>query len=221
VRRNLGDRMRAPVVLGSDGSGVVVAVGSDVRGFKIGDEVYGTAGGFYAEYVKVRADHLAHVPKGVGLTEAGALAISGLSALQGLDDVLQLKAGETLIIHGATGAVGSLAIQLARAQGVRVLATVADEAGRTFASKLGANAVVNGRTGDIAAAARQFAPHGVDAVLGLAGGDALEHCIDALRRDGLGRVAYLYGVEPVPRPRGSMRMILYSFVGGGAGARSP
>jgi len=77
---------------------------------------------------------------------------------------------------------------------------------------LGADEVVNGRTGDIAAAARRFAPHGVDAVLGLAGGDALEHCIDALRQDGRGRVAYLYGMEPLPRPRFNIRMTLYSVI---------
>jgi NADPH:quinone reductase-like Zn-dependent oxidoreductase len=68
------------------------------------------------------------------------------------------------------------------------------------------------RTGDIAAAAKVFAPQGVDAVLGLAGGESLEHCIDALRPQG--RVAYLYGLDPIPKPRGAMRMILYSFVGG-------
>jgi NADPH:quinone reductase len=73
---------------------------------------------------------------------------------------------------------------------------------------------VNGQTGDIAAAAKELAPQGVDAVLGLAGGDALERCIDSLRRDGTGRVAYLYGLEPLPRPRGSIRMILYNFVAG-------
>ncbi len=91
--------MRFPAVLGSDGAGTVVAVGPDVRGFKAGDEVYGTANGFYAEYVKARADRIARVPKSINLTEASVLAISGLSALQGLDDVLQLKAGETLIVH--------------------------------------------------------------------------------------------------------------------------
>jgi len=95
-----------------------------------------------------------------------------------------------------------------------VLATASDEAGLALAQRLGAEAVVNGRTGDIAAAAHVFAPNGVDAVLGLAGGDALEHCIDALRRDGRGRVAYLYGMEPLPKPRFAISMILYSFYTG-------
>ncbi len=213
MRQHPGERAHFPLVLGGDGAGTVVAVGPDVRGVKVGDEVYGTGFGFYAEYVKTRADGIAHLPKGIGLTEASVLAISGLSAIQGIDDVLQLKAGETLIIHGAAGGVGTVAIQLAKLRGVRVLATASTEEGLALASKLGADAVVNGRTGDIAAAAKQFAPQGVDAVLGLAGGDSLERCIDALRR-GPGRVAYLYGLEPIPRPRGAIRMILYSFVGG-------
>jgi NADPH:quinone reductase-like Zn-dependent oxidoreductase len=180
----------------------------------MGDKVYGRGAAFYAEYTTARAEDVAHVPKGIGLTEAGILATSGLSALQGVDDVLHLKAGETLIIHGAAGAVGTLAVQFAKLRGVRVLATASDDAGLGLASRLGADAVVNGRTGDIAAAAKHFAPNGVDAVLGLAGGDALEHCIDALRHDGRGRVAYLYGMEPLPKPRFGMRMSLYSFISG-------
>ena len=213
-RQHPSERVRFPAVIGSDGAGTIVALGPDVHGFKVGDEVYGTANGFYAEYVRARADRIAHLPKGVGLTGAGVLAISGLSALQGIDDVLQLKTGETLIIHGAAGGVGTLAIQLAKLRGAKVLATASTAEGLELARKLGADAVVNGRSGDIATAAQQFAPHGVDAVLGLAGGDGLERCIDALRRDGPGRVAYLYGLEPIPRPRGAIRMILYSFVSG-------
>jgi NADPH:quinone reductase len=213
-RQNPSERMKFPAVLGGDGAGTIMTLGPDVRGFKVGDAVYGTADGFYAEYVRARANDIAHVPKGISLSEASILAISGLSALQGVDDVLQLKAGETLIVHGAAGGVGTLAIQVAKLRGARVLATATNDEGMALATTLGADAVVNGRSGDIAAAARQFAPHGVDAVLGLAGGDSLEHCIDALRRDGVGRVAYLYGLQPIPRPRGAIRMTLYSFVGG-------
>lgn len=213
-REHPNPHMRFPAVLGGDGSGTIVALGPDVHGFKVGDQVYGTGNGFYAEYVKARADRIAHIPKGISLTEASVLAISGLSALQGIDDVLQLKRGQTLIIHGASGAVGTLAIQLAKMRGAKVLATATSDEGLALATKLGADAVVNGKTGDIAAAARQFAPQGADAVLGLAGGDAFEHCIDALRRDGFGQAAYLYGLEPLPRPRGNIRMTLYNFIAG-------
>jgi NADPH:quinone reductase-like Zn-dependent oxidoreductase len=128
-RRNPSERMQFPAVLGGDGAGTVVALGPDVRGFKVGDEIYGTANGFYAEYVRARADQIARVPKGISLSEASILAISGLSALQGIDDVMQIKRGETLIVHGAAGGVGTLAIQIAKLRGARVLATAtSDEA---------------------------------------------------------------------------------------------
>jgi NADPH:quinone reductase len=213
-RQHPGDRAHFPLILGEDGAGTVAAIGPGVHDFKLSDEVYGTGFGFYAEYAKARVEKVAHVPKGIGLDEAGVLAISGLSALQGIDDALQLKAGETLIVHGAAGAVGTLAVQLAKLRGAKVLATASRDEDFASLRRLGADAIVNGRTGDIAAAAARFAPHGVDAVLGLAGGDAFERCLDSVRHDGRGRAAYLYGIEPLPKPRGTMRMILYSFVSG-------
>ena len=214
MRAHPGERARFPVILGSDGAGTVAALGPGVAGFKVGDEVYGGSGAFDAQYVAVPVDKIARIPKGMDLTQAGALEISGLSALQGIDYALQLKKGETLIIHGAAGGVGTLAIQFAKLRGAKVLATAANDEGMALARRLGADVVVNGRSGDIASTIGQFAPQGVDAVFGLAGGDALERCIDGLRHDGRGRVAYLYGMEPLPKPRFNIRMVLYSFVAG-------
>jgi NADPH:quinone reductase-like Zn-dependent oxidoreductase len=217
-RQHPADGAHFPLVLGTDGAGIVAAIGSGVQGFKVGDRVYGVVesvpSGFYAQYVTTPADAVAHIPNGIGLDEAGILAVSGLSALEGIDDALQLKAGDTLIIHGASGAVGTLAVQFAKLRGVRVLATVTSDAGAALVTRLGADAVVNGKTGDIAAAARRFAPDGVDAVFGLAGGPALEQCIEALRHDRKGRVAYLFGLHPIPRPRLGIRMTLYSYIPG-------
>lgn len=195
---------------------MIAALGSGVRDFKLGDKVYGMRGrtGFHAGYVAVPAERIARIPKGISMTEAGALAVSGLSALQGIDDVLQMRRGETLIIHGASGGVGTIAIQLARLREVKVLATATSEEGLALLRRLGADVVVNGRTDDIVAAAQRLSANGVDAVLGLAGGDALERCIDALRRDGRGRVAYLFGMEPLPKPRFGLRMTLYSLKAG-------
>ncbi len=220
ARQRAADGAHSPLVIGTDGAGEIAAIGPGVQGFKVGDRVYGAVegmpSGFYAQYVVVPAEDIAHIPKGIESDEAGILAVSGLSALQGIDDVLQLKAGDTLIIHGASGAVGTLAVQFAKLRGVRVLATVTSDAGAALVKSLGADAVVNGRTGDIAAAAKNFAPDGVDAVFGLAGGAALEQCIDALRQDRRGKVAVLDGINPVPRPRLGPRMILYSFIPGRA-----
>ena len=118
------------------------------------------------------ADRVGHVPTGLGLKEAGAIATTGLTAIQGIDDALHLTSGRTLIIHGAAGGVGSLALQFAKLRHVRVLATASGEDGLAFAQRLGADAVVDGRSGDIVAAARNFAPGGVDAVLAQVVSDA-------------------------------------------------
>jgi NADPH:quinone reductase len=212
-----GVHRHLPLILGTDGAGLVAAVGSAVQDFKVGDKVYAYSfdnpkGGFYAEYVAVAADHVGHAPESLSLREAGAIGTTGLTAIQGIDDALHLKPGDTVIIHGATGGVGTLAVQFAKLRGARVLATVTGEDGATLARGLGADAVVDGRHGDIEAAARAFAPHGVDAVLALAGGDALELCADELRAGGV--VAYPSGVEPIPRPRKGIRIVRYDAVAG-------
>lgn len=201
-----------PYTLGSDGSGVVAAVGSAVRRFKAGDEVYAYCwdnpkGGFYAEYVAASADCVSKLPRGVSLEAAGALGASGLTALSGIDRVLRIRKGETLIIHGASGAVGTLALQMAKVRGARVLATASGEEGVSLVRKLGADVTIDGRSGDIAAAARQFAPPGVDAVLALAGGPALDKCLAALRAGG--RVAFPNGVKPAPQPRQGITVTPY------------
>jgi len=195
---------RFPYVLGSDGSGIVVAIGASVTRFKVGDAVYGYCwdnlkGGFYAEYVSAPSDCIAKLPRGISLEAAGALGASGLTALSGVDRALNLKRGDNVIIHGASGAVGTLAVQLAKLRGARVLATASGEEGVALVRRLGADVAIDGRMGDIAAAARAFAPKGADAVLAFAGGDALEKCLDALRAGG--KFAYPTGVEPVPKSR--------------------
>jgi len=201
-----------PYTLGSDGSGTVAAVGSSVTGFKVGDPVYSynwdnPKGGFYAEYVAVPAKHVGHVPKGMTLAQAGALGVSGLTALTGIDETLHLKSGETLIIHGASGAVGTLAIQFAKLRGAKVFATASGEDGVALVRKLGADAAIDGRKGDIAAAIRAFAPNGADAVLALAGGDALDRCMAGLHAGG--RVAYPSGVQPPPTARNGITVKQY------------
>jgi NADPH2:quinone reductase len=205
-------RPRFPLVLGTDGAGVVASVGSRVRRLKKGDRVYAYSfinakGGFYAEFVAVAAEKAAPIPRGLDLRRAGAIPTTGLTALQGIDDALHVKKGEAVIVHGAAGGVGSLALQFAKLRQARVLATATGRDGLALVRRLGADAAVDGRRGDIAAAARRFAPGGADAVLALAGGKALTRCLDALKRGG--RVAYPNGVEPAPRKRKGIRIIPY------------
>ena len=125
---------RFPLVLGTDGSGTVAAVGSRIRRFKPGDRVYAYSwnnpkGGFYAEYVAVVADKVGSVPRRLDLKQAGAIPTTGLTALQGIDDTLHVKKGETVMIHGASGGVGTLAVQFAKLRGARVLAIASGEDG--------------------------------------------------------------------------------------------
>jgi NADPH:quinone reductase-like Zn-dependent oxidoreductase len=220
IRQNpetFGIHRPRPLILGTDGAGLIAAVGSAVQDFKVGDKVYAYSfdnpkGGFYAEYVAVVADKVGHVPEGLSLEDAGAIGTTALTAIQGVDDALHLKAGDTVIIHGASGGVGTLAVQFAKLRGARVLATTSGEDGAKLARDLGADAVVDGRQGDIVAAARAFAPQGVTAVLAFAGGDSLERCMDALGPGGV--VAYPSGVEPVPKARQGVRILRYDAIAG-------
>jgi NADPH2:quinone reductase len=199
-----------PLVIGTDGAGVVADAGSRATRFKRGDRVYAYAfdGGFYAEYVAVSAKGVGRVPKVLDLQRAGALGVVGLTALQGVDDALELERGESVIVHGASGNVGVIAVQLARWRGARVLATASGKDGIAFVRRLGIDNVIDGKKDDVAIAARELAPDGVDAVLAFAGGDALLRCIDALRRDG--RVVYPNGIEPAPRKRKNIRIKSYN-----------
>lgn len=208
-----------PLVLGTDGAGTVAALGAAVKGFKPGDEVYSYSwdnpkGGFYAEYVAVPAERVGHMPDHIGFTEAGAIATTGLTAIQGIDDALHMHRGETVIIHGASGGVGTLALQFAKLRGARVLAIASGEDGIDLVGKLGADAAVDGRTGDIVSATAFFAPAGVDAVLALAGGEALERCLDTLKSGG--RVAFPTGVRPEPKARAGIRIMRYDAIPGPA-----
>lgn len=203
-----------PQILGTEGSGVVAAVGGRVRRFKRGDRVIGVhfpGGGFHAEYVAVPARHVAHKPPRISMTDAGALPFIGLTGLQGVE-ALELEAGQTVLIHGASGNVGMMAVQFAKQLGARVLGTASGRDGLAFVRELGADEVVDGKKGDIVEAAREFAPDGVDAVLAFVGGKQLTQCLDALGRRG--RVAYPNGIEPEPRKRRGIRLIAYDGVPG-------
>jgi len=210
-----GRKARFPLVLGSDGAGTVAGVGSRVRRFKVGDRVYAASfetSGFHAQYIAVDADKVGHVPPGLELKQAGAMPLTGVTALQGVDDTLNLGEDETVIVHGAAGGVGSLAVQFAKLRGARVLATATGDDGLALARRLGADETVDGKRDDIAEAARGFAPDGVDAVLAFAGGEPLEQCMEALKPDG--RVAYPNGVEPAPKKRRGLEILAYDGIVG-------
>jgi NADPH:quinone reductase-like Zn-dependent oxidoreductase len=209
-------RPRFPLVLGSDGSGTVAAKGKRVRRFAIGDRVYAYTfdnpkGGSYAQYVAVSADNVGAVPDGLDMKQAGGLAISGLTALQGLEGALHVRKGERIIITGASGAVGSVAVQLAKARGARVFAIASGKDGVALVRRLGADVAVDGNAEEIERAVKRFAPDGANALLAFAGGKVLTASLGALGKNG--RVAYPNGVEPTPKKRGT-KIVAYNGEGG-------
>jgi NADPH2:quinone reductase len=204
---------RFPYVLGSEGAGTVAAVGERVRDFKEGDRVYAVRpfekhkDGFYAEYAAVNAQDAARIPDKLTTEQAGAALADAVTGLRGLDDVLGVKRGESVMIFGASGGIGHMAVQLAKRIGARVFAVASGDDGVALAKRLGADVVVNGRKEDVAAAARKFAPSGMDAALITAGGEVAEKAMMSVREGG--RVAYPNGVEPVPKARPTVKVTSY------------
>jgi NADPH:quinone reductase len=201
-------RPRFPLVPGVDGAGIVVARGARVRRFQLGDRVYAyefgnRQGGFYAEYAAAHAKHVGRVPKGLDLRDAGAVAATGLTALQGID-ALGLRPGHTVLIFGASGAVGTMAVQFAVQRGAHVIATASGAAPARLVRKLGAHRVIDARRRESTDRLRMFAPDGLDCVLALAGGNELERCLDFMRPKG--RLVYPNGIDPVPMERRMFRV---------------
>src|SRR5262245_32917672 len=176
-----------PLVLGRDFAGVVEAIGSEVSGFSVGDNVFGVAlkpvlqDGTFGEYVTVPESFgVTKVPDGVDIPLAGALGLAGVAALMSVDAVAP-GAGETVLISGATGGVGAYATQLVRARGAEVIATAKPGEEEAFVHELGASQTVD-YSGDVTDGVRALRPEGVDAVIHLAG-DA-RRLVDALNPGG-------------------------------------
>lgn len=171
VRRGLfGRDGELPAVLGSEASGVVERVGPGVKDFTPGDEVFGvTAGGAFAEQALLVARMSALKPEGLDWTRAAALPVAVATGDDAVRDV-GLGAGQTLLVLGVSGGVGTAAAQIARARGLRVIGTASD-ANRGHVESLGATQVRYGE--GVAERIRAAAPDGVDGILDLVGGDDL------------------------------------------------
>lgn len=179
-----------PVIPGWDVAGVVERVGAGVTEFAVGDEVIGyvredmVRRGTFAEYVAAPVRTLARKPSSLDFAQAAGLPLAGLTAYQALTGALEIKPGETVLVHAAAGGVGSLAVQIAVALGARVIGT-AGEHNHDYLRTLGAEPVAYGE--GLGERVRALAPEGVDAALDLIGGEALR-ISPALLADG-GRLA--------------------------------
>ena len=151
-----------PFILGCDLAGVVDAVGPEVKRLKAGDRVWGSNQGLlgrqgtFAQFAAVEEQWLYPIPEEVSFEDAAAVALVGITAHLGLFRDAQLKMGEKVFVHGGSGGVGSCVVQMARAIGARVMTTAGNDDKVQICRKLGANVVVNYRTGNVDEALNRF-----------------------------------------------------------------
>jgi NADPH:quinone reductase-like Zn-dependent oxidoreductase len=189
-------RDRTPSVPGHELSGVVVELGYGTTGLSVGQRVFGladwTRDGSLAEYTAVEARNLAPLPADIDHTVAAALPISGLTAWQGLFDHGRLTTGQTVLIHGAAGGVGSIAVQLAREVGARVIGT-GRASSRDTALALGVDTFIDLQTEKLEDAGE------VDVVLDVIGGDILDRSAALVR---VGGTLVTIVMPPAVQPKG-------------------
>lgn len=192
-------RLEPPFVTGYDASGVVEQVGPGVRGFQAGDEVFyspelhGNQWGTHAELNAVPATIVAKKPANLSHEEAAAIPLAGGTAWEAVVRRLRLIPGETLLVHGGAGGVGSFAVQFAKACGARVLATASSQNLATL-RELGADVAIDYRAEDVSQRAlAETGGRGVDAVMSCVGGDTVLQSLSCLRP--FGRIATILGVD--------------------------
>lgn len=178
LRLVFGIRSPRQPVLGRDVAGRVVAVGSAVTRFAVGDEVYGVAPGSFAEYAVAREDKLAHKPANLTFEQAAVVPISALTALQALGNVGRVESGQKVLVTGASGGVGSYAVQLAKAAGAEVTG-VCSTAKLDLVRSLGADHLIDYTREDFA-----DGKHSYDLILDIAGNPALSRLRRALTPTG-------------------------------------
>ena len=190
-----------PRVLGGECAGTIVAIGDGVERFAVGDRVYAQSfmndkGGSYAQYVVVSEKTVAPMPNGLDSLMAGGLPIAGITALNNLQ-ALGIGSETKLMLWGASGGVGHVALQLAKRMGAHVFAIASGADGVALAQQLGADEAVDGHSDDIAQRARTFAPDGFDTALVLVGGNTVQSTLSLVRQGGI--IAFPNGVMPEPK----------------------
>lgn len=181
-----------PATLGSEVSGTVTRIGPAVRGVRVGARVMAwTGGGGYAEYVTVAPEAVYAIPDSLSFVEAAGIPIAFLTAYHILKTSGRVHTGEAVLVQAAASGVGTVAVQLAKRWGARVLATASSEAKLALAHELGADVLINYRTSDfVAEVLRATHQRGVDLVLESVGGEVLTKSLDCLAP--LGRLV-IYG----------------------------
>jgi NADPH:quinone reductase-like Zn-dependent oxidoreductase len=172
-----------PLTLGMDAAGVVAKVGARITKFKVGDPVYAfftlANEGGYAEYVVAKESETAWKPKAATYAQAAAVPAAGSTAWLALVDTAKLSAGQTVLIHGASGGVGHFAIQIAKARGAKVIAT-ASSANQDFLKEMGADQTIDYTKTKFEEVAKE-----VDVVLDAVGRDTLKRSYGVVKKGGI------------------------------------
>ena len=199
TREGVFGKRSFPHVLGVEASGIVQSMGENVADLlREGEEVYVYSGGCYAEYVAAPAQKVAPKPASLSFEEAAGAPVAGSTAYQGIVEEIGLKEGETLLITGAAGGVGTMAVQIAASVGARVLGT-ASPRNHHYLRSLGATEAIDYH-GDWVAAVRTIAPDGLDAVFDCVGGETFQRSFEAVRDGGRVVTIVAFG-EEVPYER--------------------
>lgn len=179
--RQGGMKLPLPMIMGLDVAGVVDTVGSGVDAFRPGDRVFAKVSlgqGGYAEYTVTNASQAALMPRSIGFVESAAIPTAGLTAWQSLFDIAGLDNGQSVLIHGAAGGVGSFAVQFAKWKGAHVIGT-ASAGNAQFLKSIGADEVIDYKTQRF-----EDVVHNVDVVLDTIGGDTFERSWGVLKPGG-------------------------------------
>ncbi|WP_428820798.1 NAD(P)H-quinone oxidoreductase [Microbulbifer sp. MCCC 1A16149] len=188
----------ASPILGLEVAGEVAAVGPGVERYVVGDRVCAlTNGGGYAEYALAPEGQCLPVPKGLTMVEAGALPETFFTVWSNLIHRAKLATGETLLVHGGSSGIGTTAIQLAHAMGVKVLTTAGSDEKCRACTQLGADLAINYREVDFVEAVQQATDgRGADVILDMVGGDYVDRNIRAAAKDGrIVNIAFLGGAK--------------------------
>ncbi|MEH1860572.1 MAG: NADP-dependent oxidoreductase [Nostoc sp.] len=181
IRNGLGERLglKLPIMLGGEIAGTIERIGYDVRGFKEGDAVYGIirSGGF-AEYAVAKMEDIASKPQSLDFENAAAVPLGALTAWQAIFDLAHLSSGQRILITGASGGVGSLAVQLAKAKGAYVIGTASGR-NEEFIRDLGADEFVDYTKQNFEEVVKD-----VDVVFDAVGGDTFERAFQTLKKGG-------------------------------------
>jgi alcohol dehydrogenase len=200
-------RPKLPFVLGNELAGEVIAVGSEVKRFRMGDRVFARVAkeraGAFAEQACACEDHAAHMPRDLDFTAAAAVPLAGLTALQALRDELDVKPGQKVFISGGAGGVGTFAIQIAKWLGAHVTAT-ASKRGEALVRSLGCDEVIDYTAQDISKAGDRF-----DAGFDLIGGKTLEQMFEIMKPG-----SKIVSIAALPEPQTAIKDL------GGRGALS-